>query len=121
MRVRWIIGGVIVLSAAIWAFSSFNTSLTAYVSFAEAKERDNRVQIIGKVTHDDVRYDTDSLLLVFDMLNDEGDMITVVYAGSMPGNFDQATKVVCKGQYRDGRFQADELLLKCPSKYEGES
>ena len=34
-----------------------------------------------------------------------------------PGNFDQATEIVCKGQYKAGKFHASELLVKCPSKY----
>jgi len=118
---KWIVGAVIIVLAAVWLFSSFNDSLTAYVSFDEAKSRDKRVQVIGTIVKEDVNYDSDSLRLVFRMLDDGGDDLTVVYAGSMPGNFDQATTVVCKGKYVDGRFEADELLLKCPSKYQGES
>lgn len=105
----------------MWVFSSFNDSLTAYVSFAEAKERDKRVQVIGTIVKDEVSYNSDSLQLVFRVLDEDGEDMTVVYAGSMPGNFDQAETVVCKGKYVNGRFEADELLLKCPSKYQGES
>ncbi len=121
MKRKWIIGGAIVVVAAIWLMSSFNESLTAYVSFDEAKQKDRRVQVIGSIIRDGVRYDTDSLQLVFDVENDDGQIMTVVYSGTMPGNFDQATKIVCKGKYTDGRFVADELLLKCPSRYQGES
>lgn len=121
MKRKWIIGGAIVVAAAIWLMSSFSESLTAYVSFDEAKQKDRRVQVIGSIIKNDVRYDTDSLQLVFDVQDDAGTIMTVVYAGAMPGNFDQATKVVCKGKYTDGRFVADNLLLKCPSKYQGES
>jgi cytochrome c-type biogenesis protein CcmE len=121
LKRKWIIGGAIIVVAAIWLVSSFSESLTAYVSFDEAKQRDRRVQVIGSIIRNDVRYDTDSLQLVFDVKDDDGETMTVVYSGTMPGNFDQATKVVCKGKYTDGRFVADELLLKCPSKYQGES
>jgi len=39
----------------------------------------------------------------------------------VPGNFDQATSVVLKGKPdNDGRFVAEQMLVKCPSKYQGE-
>jgi cytochrome c-type biogenesis protein CcmE len=121
VKKKWIIGAGIVLIAGVWMVSSFNNTLTAYVSFDEARNRDKRVQVIGTIVRDRVEYNTDSLHLTFDMTSDDGDVMTVVYDGTMPGNFDQATKVVCKGRYDNGRFEADELLLKCPSKYQGES
>lgn len=124
MRSKWIVGAVIIIAAAILVFTSFSKSLTPYVSFAEAQETDKRVQVIGEVLKDRVQYDADSLRLVFDLIDAEHESdtpMTVVYAGAMPGNFDQAERIVCKGQFRDGVFHADELLLKCPSKYEGES
>lgn len=124
MRSKWIVGAVIIVAAAILVFTSFSRSLTPYVSFAEAKEADKRVQVIGAVVKDQVRYDADSLRLIFDLIDtehDSGSSMTVIYSGAMPGNFDQADRIVCKGQFGDGVFHADELLLKCPSKYEGES
>ena len=44
----------------------------------------------------------------------------VVYYGVVPGNFDQATSVVAKGIVKEQEFVADKLLVKCPSKYQGE-
>jgi cytochrome c-type biogenesis protein CcmE len=121
VRRKLIVGAVIVVIALVWLFSSLNDTLTPYISFDEAMQRDQRVQIIGSVLKDEVRYDTDSLKLVFKIENEDHQRLTVVYTGSMPGNFDQAETVVCLGIYRDGRVHADELLLKCPSKYEGGS
>ena len=46
-----------------------------------------------------------------------GNMVS--YAGIMPGNFEQAESVVAKGIYNGQRFVADDLLVKCPSKYQG--
>ena len=42
----------------------------------------------------------------------------VTYDGAKPGNFDQASHVVCVGKYNNGVFVAKELLIKCPSKYQ---
>jgi len=45
----------------------------------------------------------------------------VEYDGPRPGNFDDVTKVVAIGMYQPQRdtFEARELLVKCPTKYEG--
>jgi cytochrome c-type biogenesis protein CcmE len=39
----------------------------------------------------------------------------------VPGNFDQATSIVAIGHYKDGTFAAEQLLVKCPSKYQAEA
>jgi cytochrome c-type biogenesis protein CcmE len=121
MMRKFVVGGLIVIAAAAWAFSSFNDSLTSYVSFEKAKKIERRVQVIGAVVRNDVTFDTVNMKLTFALVNDNSETMIVEYSGSMPGNFDQAEKVVCKGRYDDGRFVADELLLKCPSKYQGDS
>ena len=45
----------------------------------------------------------------------------VEYDGPRPGNFDNVTKVVAIGKYepKEQVFIARELLVKCPTKYEG--
>ena len=43
----------------------------------------------------------------------------VKYTGTMPGNFSQASHAVCLGKYDGKVFEADQLLIKCPSKYQG--
>jgi cytochrome c-type biogenesis protein CcmE len=43
----------------------------------------------------------------------------VVYDGAKPANFEQADQVVVIGRYENGLFVADQLLVKCPSKYQG--
>ena len=48
-------------------------------------------------------------------------MLPVVYHGVIPGNFDQATSIVAIGRYQDGVFAAEQLLVKCPSKYQAEA
>jgi cytochrome c-type biogenesis protein CcmE len=43
----------------------------------------------------------------------------VVYRGIRPGNFRDAISIVAIGRYREGRIDAEKLLVKCPSKYQG--
>jgi len=121
---KWIIGGLIVALAAALVITSFDDSLTPYVTFAEAKETTQKVQVIGQIDRANVKYNEQEMRLEFGLVDakvESGEAMTIVYDGTMPGNFDQAEKVVCVGRFKDGQFHADELLLKCPSKYQGES
>jgi cytochrome c-type biogenesis protein CcmE len=56
----------------------------------------------------------------FTLTDDQGNILPVVYKRVKPANFDQAIGVVAIGRYAGGTFQADQLLVKCPSKYEAE-
>jgi len=46
----------------------------------------------------------------------------VIYSEPKPTDFDRSDKVVVIGKFekQDGDFIANKILLKCPSKYEGE-
>ena len=48
-----------------------------------------------------------------------GRRMPVAYRGIKPGNFKDAISIVAIGRYRDGRIEAEKLLVKCPSKYQG--
>ena len=59
--------------------------------------------------------------LAFRLRDDKGEVLPVEYKGVIPGNFDQATSIVAIGHYTEGKFQAEQLLVKCPSKYQAEA
>ncbi len=119
MDKKYIIGGVIIIVFIVWAAISFRATLTPYVSIDEAKEMGKRVQVAGQRMGSG-QFDIQSNKFVFKLQDDHGKILNVVYDGAKPGNFDQATQVVCKGVYKDGIFHADEILVKCPSKYQEE-
>ena len=120
MKAKYIIGILIIVGFVVFGAISLKKSLTPYVGFAEAKKTEETVQIIGKVVEGETYYDTLSQKLVFS-LNDKNspDQIKVIYNGVKPGNFDQATEIVAIGNYQQGAFHSDQLLVKCPSKYQG--
>ena len=120
MKAKYIIGAVIIISFIVWAGISFNKTLTPYVTFEEAKASETTVQLKGKRI-DNGKFDMRQNVFVFTMMDEAGEKIQVVYDGAKPGNFEQATEIVCVGQYTDGKFHAKELLVKCPSKYMEES
>jgi cytochrome c-type biogenesis protein CcmE len=56
----------------------------------------------------------------FDVVNC-GQQMEARYAGTVPDTFKDRAEVVLKGQLSDGRFKADEISAKCPSKYQAKA
>ena len=121
MKKSYVIGGVVIVLAMAMAMYSFQSTLTSYVSVSEAKASQRSVQVAGFVVEGTDKYDLESNNLLFTLREDGGDEMKVEYDGPRPGNFDNVTKVVAIGKYEPKRrvFLARELLVKCPTKYEG--
>ena len=75
---------------------------------------------MGEILSSETEYDPESGSFSFFITDDTGDKLKIVYSGTKPGNFDQATSVVCIGRYAGDAFYASKLLVKCPSKYQDE-
>ncbi|HCV26439.1 MAG TPA: hypothetical protein DGN59_23560 [Candidatus Latescibacteria bacterium] len=56
-------------------------------------------------------------------ITDGENEIAVRYTGNavLPDTFQDRAQVVIEGHYQDGRFDAEIVFAKCPSKYEGQS
>ena len=119
MKVKYIIGILVVAAAVVFGAFSFQGTVTPYVDFNEARASGRRCQVMGDLVPNSTTYETSSQRLIFTLKNKNGDPLEVSYHGIMPGNFEQATQVVAKGVYAGQRFTADEILVKCPSKYQG--
>lgn len=119
MNKRYIVGIAVIVVCGIIGFTAFRDSLTPYVGFAEAKQLNRSCQVMGEVDKSNVKYDMKNGILRFTIIDEEGHLLPVAYKGVKPGNFDQAKSVVCNGQFVNGTFEADRLLVKCPSKYQG--
>ena len=127
MKVKYIIGAVIIVVFVIWGTMSFMQTTVQYVEFETAANTARTVQVMGKIDFDVVKYNVDYQRLEFAIYDPQAEQIAgarrldVVYYGVVPGNFDQATSVVLKGKPDStGMFVADQMLVKCPSKYQGE-
>lgn len=124
--IRYIIGGVIILVFVVWGTTAFLKTTIQYVPLEQARTSTNQVQCIGKIDFNQVEYNVDERRLEFAIYDVEAvdtvnaPRLPVRYYGVVPGNFDQATSVVVKGKAEDGVFVADQILVKCPSKYQGE-
>ena len=121
MKPKLVIGSLLVLVSIAIGVTAFKQSLTPYISFAEARRSGTSVQVNGVLADPaHVRYDAAKSELVFALKDDKNEVMDVVYKGVKPVNFEMATNVVAIGAYKDGRFAADQLLVKCPSKYQAE-
>lgn len=97
----------------------FTENISPYISVTELKTDDvsNRnVQVYGDVLVDSIHFDKDLVLLSFDIT--DGDSVVQVQHRGMVSNLQNATEVVAIGEYIDGVFQAEKVLVKCPSKYQ---
>ncbi len=118
-RVWYVVGGVAIAAFAALGASSFKANLTPYVSFAEAARGAGKVQIAGQLVKGSSSYETVAERLAFQLVDAGGTAMAVTYAGIKPGNFEEALEIVAVGRYVDGTFRAEQLLVKCPSKYQG--
>ena len=116
--VQWIMLGIIALALGGGAYALRGGAMVAYVSVAEAKTQARPVQVFGYL-YSKGHYDDDGRWQ-FDIQGESGDVLTVVYPRTKPANFEQAISVVAIGRYdrQAGKFMADQLLVKCPSKYQ---
>jgi cytochrome c-type biogenesis protein CcmE len=101
---------------------------STYVSFIEAKELYSRgnmskIHVVGKLNRDDkdnikgIVKSPDMLSFSFEMVDEKGLKENVFYGEPMPPDFLMSEQVVVIGSYNNNKFIADEILLKCPSKY----
>jgi len=118
-RIWYAVGGVLVVAFLAYGTTSFKSNLTPYVSFEEASRSERKVQIAGGLVENSTKYIDESEELRFTMFEEDGDTMTVLYKGVKPGNFEEAIQIVAVGNYGDGVFRAEQLLVKCPSKYQG--
>ena len=119
-RAYWA-GAILVVGFLALGLSTFSRSMTPYVSFAEAKAAPRTVQVMGALEKGTSRYDTNTKTLLFTLYDEKTKTsIPVSYTDVKPANFEDAVSIVAIGRYDNGVFAAEKLLVKCPSKYQGE-
>jgi cytochrome c-type biogenesis protein CcmE len=119
MNIKIIIAVVVIIGALVFGAMSFVETNVEYADFREAESSARKVQVKGTWVQDrETRFDTETSRFMFYMSDDFGKVQQVVYEGAKPNNFEIADAIVVKGRYHDGTFYADDILTKCPSKYE---
>lgn len=120
------IAGIIVLGVGIALIALMYNNTSQYVSFEGAEklaiENPNKnYHIVAELNRDKpMKYDPQKdpnhfEFYAFDSLGIER---LVVFGDAKPADFERTDKIVIEGVARDGYFEAREILLKCPSKYQ---
>jgi cytochrome c-type biogenesis protein CcmE len=81
-----------------------------------------RIRVNGAVVDGSEDWNAQEVTLRFAIEDEHGGaMLPIVFYGPRPDNFQRAASAIIEGELMaDGTFQADTLLLKCPSRYEEE-
>lgn len=120
---RWyLFGGLLLLAFAGFSFTAFKDSMTPYVPYERAREGNRIVQVAGALEKGSSTYVDTRESLYFTLKDPQSqETLRVRYKGLKPANFEDAISIVAIGRYNTGakEFEADKLLVKCPSKYQG--
>ena len=141
-------GTLILAAVVYLIVSSTQANAEYFMTIDELKAQSQSVigknmRISGAVVGDTIQYDPQTLTLSFEVANVTADnnvvgaqgglaavlhaavidpnrsRIKIVYTGPKPDLLKNEAQAIMTGQLgTDGMFHADELLLKCPSKYQ---
>ncbi len=116
-------GAIIIAVLAYVTFSSFQSNAVYYYTLPEFNAQSSKlvgqyVRVSGPLDKESIQQDGKSLELRFN-IKDGNIVLPVVYRGVPPDTLKTGESVVAEGKLdASGTFQADNLLVKCPSKYE---
>ncbi|MBX3014493.1 MAG: cytochrome c maturation protein CcmE [Caldilineaceae bacterium] len=80
-----------------------------------------RIRVNGNVVEGSEDWDAENVTLRFSIQDESGEALPIVFFGPRPDNFQRAASAIVEGELKpDGTFEAETLLLKCPSRYEEE-
>jgi cytochrome c-type biogenesis protein CcmE len=120
-RLKYVIGGTIIILVLGWlVLSNIQGASAQYLTVEELLAQgssDSMVRVSGIVVGETIDWDSQQLILRFEIA-DDGGSLPVVYEGVRPDMLRDGAETVVEGRYSaDGAFEASTLLLKCPSKY----
>jgi cytochrome c-type biogenesis protein CcmE len=112
---------MIIVAAAIGLLISATDDVTTYANFAQATKTGETVKLVGQLVKEQpVEYDPakDPNFLAFQLRDDKGEVRRVTLRAAKPQDFERSEQVVLTGQMNGDVFEANDMLLKCPSKYQ---
>lgn len=138
-HIKIILASVVVGALAVLLFTTISTQTGYDMTVSELVKQKSTmegkfVRMEGNVDQSSAKWDARDLRLQFDVIGGPGiktdkkvnpkdfpnaDRITIVYKGPKPDNFEEAITAIVEGKLNNkGQFEADKLMVKCPSKYE---
>ncbi|WP_266367169.1 cytochrome c maturation protein CcmE domain-containing protein [Tellurirhabdus rosea] len=121
---------LLVIAAAITIIVSTAGDASTYVNFTQAESlakdgESDAVHVVGKLKKDasgriegmEYQPALDPNHFVFTLVDNDNRVKRVIYNAPKPQDFDRSEQIVVIGSMKGDHFQADKILLKCPSKY----
>jgi cytochrome c-type biogenesis protein CcmE len=113
--------GIIVIAVAIGVIFTSLKNTSTYADFTEAVANpDKEYHVVGKLDKNqpqmyDPKLNPDEF--IFSMIDNKGIEKRVVLHKSKPQDFERSEQIVLIGKMHEGEFHANDILMKCPSKY----
>jgi cytochrome c-type biogenesis protein CcmE len=118
MKTGAVVTTVVAILALCGVVAAFSTNSSPYVTILEARHTSgDRLHVEGDIDKSSVHEDSLRHQLTFD-IHDKTGSLHVVHVGELPANMSEANKVVAIGGMKGNDFVSQQLLIKCPSKYE---
>jgi cytochrome c-type biogenesis protein CcmE len=119
---KFLVGGlIIVLTVGYLIFTAARGSAAYYVTVGELANQGSssrNVRVVGNVIGESIVWEARDQRLQFELTDGSG-LLPVSYRGARPDMFRDGAEVVVEGKLNpEGTFEAQSMLLKCPSKYE---
>ena len=121
---KFIVGGIVVVVViGVLIATSFSGSTSDYLTVAQVKalgpDQTRNSRVSGEIVPDSIDWSTRELHLTF-AIEDGTGTLPISYYGPQPDMLVDAVEAVVIGKYNPSEdvFEAEELLMKCPSKYE---
>lgn len=125
---------ILILAVGVAVIISTSGDASTYVNFKEAtqladKGDNHKVHVVGEllktqtgeISGMEYHPQTDPNFFSFKLVDDKKEVQEVLYFNPKPADFERSEKIVVVGAMKNGKFVADKILMKCPSKYqEGE-
>jgi cytochrome c-type biogenesis protein CcmE len=114
---------IILIAVSLAVIVSTISNSSTYAPFSTAIENEGKTfHVVGKVNlNKDFVYNPEANANIFGfyMIDNEGLEKMVLYNGSKPQDFERSEQIVVVGKIEGQEFHASQLLMKCPSKYNG--
>jgi len=110
---------VIVIAIAVGAIMVAMNDASTYVGFDQALQNPgSRYTVIGTLDKESpMEYDARKNRFEFTAVDKSGQEHRVLYRQPKPQDFERSEEITMKGYASDSLFIAEEILMKCPSKY----
>lgn len=114
---------LLVLAGGVAALTMQAKDVSTYATFTDASTASSKVKVAGKlIKNKPMIYDpvANPNLFTFFLKDQNGKEVLVNLLKPKPQDFELSEQVVVTGEMQGEAFVANEVLMKCPSKYKDE-